>query len=97
MVSKQLRKKWVSDCILKVKTVNDVKKEHFNNRTIVIMNIPGHLGTDKAMEAFGKDSGKIVGIELPKQNVKLKELRNAIENQKDSPRNIIKEEQYRRA
>ena len=36
MVRKQLRKTWVSDCLLKVKTPNDAKKEHFNNRTVLI-------------------------------------------------------------
>ena len=97
MIGKQLRKTWVSDSLIKVKTINDVKKEHFNNRTVLLANIPSYLSTEKAIEIFGKKSGKIVGIELPKQNVKLRELRSAIENRKDSPRNIIKEEQYRRA
>jgi hypothetical protein len=97
MIGKHLRKTWVSDSLIKVKTINDVKKEHFNNRTVLLSNIPGYLSTEKAIEIFGKKSGKIVGIELPKQNVKLRELRSAIENRKDSPRNIIKEEEYRRA
>ena len=81
-----------------MKTAEDAKREHFNNRTVVLSNIPRHLSTEGAMEAFGKDAGKIVGIELPKQNVKLKELRYAIEEQaRDSPQNLHKEEQYRRA
>ena len=67
MVQKRLRKTWISDCLLKVKTAEDAKREHFNNRTVVLSNIPRYLSTEKAMEAFGKNAGKIVGIELPKQ------------------------------
>ena len=52
--------------MLKVKTQADSKKEHFNNRTILIQNIPKYLTSDKALEVFGKEAGTIVGIELPR-------------------------------
>ena len=81
-----------------MKTSEDAKKEHFNNRTIVINNIPKYMSTEKALDHFGKNAGKIVGIELPRQNLKLKELRYAVEEQdKESLANIKKEEQYQRA
>ena len=79
MVKKKLAKTWVGDSLLKVKTQADAKKEHFNNRTVLIQNIPKYLNTDKVLEVFGKDAGTIVGIELPRQNTKLKNLRYAIE------------------
>ena len=79
MVKKKLAKTWVGDSLLKVKTQADAKKEHFNNRTVLIQNIPKYLNTDKVLEVFCKNAGTIVGIELPRQNTKLKNLRYAIE------------------
>ena len=75
--------------MLKVKTQADSKREHFNNRTILIQNIPKYLTSDKVLEVFGKEAGTIVGIELPRQNTKLKNLRLAIEEQDQSSQSNI--------
>ena len=64
---------------------------------MLIQGIPRYFSSETVLEVFGKGDGKIVGVELPKQNLKLKELRHSIENQKDSPSNLEKEEHYRRA
>ena len=98
LVQKKLKKVWLGDCLLRVKTQSDAKREHFNNRTIIIQNIPKHLTSDRALEVFGKEAGTIVGIELPRQNTKLKNLRFAIEEQdQTSEANVKKQEQYQRA
>ena len=75
MVRSKLRQTWVQDSLLKVRTQADAKSESFDNRTVIINGIPKHLRAEAILEYFTKDAGAVVGIELPTQNAKLKELR----------------------
>ena len=43
MVRKALRKTWLHDALLKIKTSEDVKAEAFDNRTVILHGIPKHL------------------------------------------------------
>lgn len=43
MVRKALRKTWLHDALLKIKTSEDVKAEAFDNRTVILNGIPKHL------------------------------------------------------
>jgi len=75
LIKQSLRKTWVHDSLLKVKTADDAKTEVFDNRTIVLSGIPKHLRAEQVIEYFGKDAGAVVGLELPQENVRLSELR----------------------
>ena len=46
MVRKALRKTWLQDALLKIKTAEDVKAEVFDNRTIILHGIPKHLRSE---------------------------------------------------
>lgn len=51
---------------MKVKLDADANKEHFDNRTILIRNIPTHMNQRQILETFtGENPGAVVGIELP--------------------------------
>jgi hypothetical protein len=66
LVQKHLRKTWIGDSLLKVKLDADANKEHFDNRTILIRNIPTHMNQRQILETFtGENPGAVVGIELP--------------------------------
>ena len=69
MVNKSLRNMWIGNSLLKVRMQEDVKREAFGNRTIIIMDLPTHLNQRQVLETFGEDSGAVVGIELPMENV----------------------------
>lgn len=47
-----------------------------------MQNIPKYARSDQLLEFFGKDSGAIVGIELPTENTNLSLIRKQLE---DSP------------
>ena len=74
MVRKALRKTWIRDSLLKVKTIEDVKAEAFDNRTVILHGIPKHLRAEVILERFfgNENTGAVVGIELPSENIKLK-------------------------
>ena len=65
MVRSGLRKTWIHDSLLKVRTASDAKKESFDNRTIIVSGIPKHLRSEAILEYFTKGAGAVVGIELP--------------------------------
>ena len=95
MVHSSLRKTWLHDSLLKVKTRDDIKQETFGNRTIVIHGIPKYLNSENVLEYFcaninekDRSTGAVVGIELPQENVKLRELRHKIAQQEDQPENV---------
>jgi hypothetical protein len=56
---------------LKVRLQEDVKREAFDNRTVLIRDIPTHLTQRELLDMFGTDTGSVVGIELPIENVDL--------------------------
>jgi hypothetical protein len=43
LVNRSLRKLWIGDSLLKIRMQEDVKKESFDNRTIIIRELPTHL------------------------------------------------------
>jgi len=65
MVKSNLRKTWLHDSLLKIKTSEDAKSEAFDNRTVILNGLPRHLRVERIMEYFGKGAGAIVGIEMP--------------------------------
>jgi len=97
MVKSNLRKTWMHDSLLKIKTLDDAKREVFDNRTVILHGIPRHLRAETILEHFAKNAGSVVGIELPQENSKLKDLRRAQVDRQDAPENIEKEILRRRA
>lgn len=73
-----MKKTWLHDTLLKIRTSEEAKAEAYDNRTIIISGIPNYLRADSIMEQFGVDAGAIVGLELPRENSKLRDLRNEI-------------------
>ncbi len=72
LVQKHLRKTWIGDSLLKVKLDTDANKELFDNRTILIRNIPTHLNQRQILETFaGENVGAVVGVELPQERIKV--------------------------
>lgn len=60
--------------MLKVKLDADANKEHFDNRTILVRNIPTHINQRQILETFtGENPGAVVGIELPQERIKVAE------------------------
>lgn len=97
MVKSALRKTWFKDALIKVKTNEDAKAESFDNRTVILHGIPRHLGATKILDTLFGKAGAVVGVELPTENSKLRELRAHVESQQDSPSSIQKEIARRRA
>ena len=64
---------------------------------MVLWGIPKYLRADTIVEHFGKDAGAVVGIELPQENSKLKELRQKQADKQDSPQMLDKEISRRKA
>ena len=80
MVQSALKKTWVHDCLIKVKTADEAKAESFDNRTVIVAGIPKYLGCEAVVDRFARDAGALVGLELPKENSKLRDLRHEIAN-----------------
>lgn len=59
----------------------DVRAESFDNRTVVLRNIPAWMKAKDVLNTFMTEFGAVVGVELPSENIKLKELRREQENQ----------------
>jgi len=64
-VKSALRKTWLHDSLIKVRTQEDAKAEAYDNRTVILHGLPKHLRAEIVLEAFGVQAGAIVGIELP--------------------------------
>ena len=43
LVNKSMRNIWIGDSLLKIRMQEDVKREAFDNRTIIIRDLPTHL------------------------------------------------------
>lgn len=65
MISSNLRRTWVHDALLKVRTSEEAKQEAYDNRTVILSGIPKHLRPHTIIEHFGKNAGAVVGLELP--------------------------------
>jgi hypothetical protein len=63
-VRRGLRKHWIDDCLLKVKTLKDMKTEAFDDRTIVVNGVAAHADLVDLVNQFGR-FGAITHIELP--------------------------------
>eukprot|EP00352_Strombidinopsis_acuminata_P000464 CAMPEP_0176348752 /NCGR_PEP_ID=MMETSP0126-20121128/8122_1 /TAXON_ID=141414 ORGANISM="Strombidinopsis acuminatum, Strain SPMC142" /NCGR_SAMPLE_ID=MMETSP0126 /ASSEMBLY_ACC=CAM_ASM_000229 /LENGTH=105 /DNA_ID=CAMNT_0017697743 /DNA_START=627 /DNA_END=944 /DNA_ORIENTATION=- len=59
-----MRHIWVGDKLIKLRYYKDAKKEHFNQRTIIIRGIPTSFQLNDIIELFDK-SGAISSVELP--------------------------------
>lgn len=77
--------------------MEDAKREVYDNRTVILHGIPRHLRAESVLEHFAKNAGAVVAIELPQENSKLRDLRRAQAERQDSPENIEREIQRRRA
>ena len=64
MVRRALRKLWVEDRLLKVKTVKDQKDESHKARTVVAHGIQSHLDVQHLAAAFAR-FGAVTTVELP--------------------------------
>ena len=64
MVRRALRKLWVEDRLLKVKTIKDQKEESHKERTIVAHGIQSHLDVEHLAAAFAR-FGAVTTVELP--------------------------------
>lgn len=53
MVKKNLRKTWLHDCLIKIRTLDDSKAEAFDNRTVILNGLPKHLRAERIIEYFG--------------------------------------------
>ena len=63
-VRRGMRKHWIGDKLVKVKTLKDVKKEHFNERTVVVTGLPKHFKQIDLLNVFNS-MGAITSIEVP--------------------------------
>jgi len=66
-VKEKLRSHWVEDKKIKLKTQDELAYETFNNRTIIIQNIPNHYRTSTLTDYFSR-FGAVTGIEMPVKN-----------------------------
>ena len=66
-VKRSLYNVWLEDKKIRVLNQKDVENETYDNRTIVVMNIPSHYKDKKLLKHF-QDFGAITSIELPINN-----------------------------
>jgi hypothetical protein len=69
----RLRNMWLDDKLLKLKTIEDKNNETFDNRTIVLREIPVTYKENTLIDIMSQ-FGAVVGIELPMYNKKLQDL-----------------------
>jgi len=75
MVMGKLRNTWIGDQLLKIKTQEDIKKEVYDNRTVLIRGLPTNWTQRDIIQTFvPQEQGALVGIELPMENTKVAEL-----------------------
>jgi len=65
MAKSKLIKEWIGDKLVKAKVTEDLSRENFDNRTVLIRNFPTHLRLDHVLEMFGDANGAVVNVELP--------------------------------
>jgi hypothetical protein len=70
-VRRGLRKKWIQDKLLRVRTLKDMEREGFNDRTIIITNVTPNISVQEVVNAF-HNFGAITSVELPSIDSKVK-------------------------
>lgn len=95
LVQKSLRQHWSGDNLLKVKLAADAKSENYDNRTVILHDLPTHMNQTQILEIFGNYTGSaVVGIEMPMENVAIAEY---LEDRKlNSPLNPLTQEKARK-
>jgi RNA recognition motif-containing protein len=63
-IAKKLKKTWIDDKLIKVRTMKDRHLEHYDNRTIVIKDLPTNAKSRHVIE-FMKTFGVITSVEMP--------------------------------
>lgn len=74
MAKSALRKEWLGDSLVKIKVTEDVQREHFNNRTVLIREIPRYLRVEHVLGIFGSRYGAVTNVELPTETVLIKQI-----------------------
>jgi adenylate kinase family enzyme len=74
MAKQALRKEWIGDCLVKVKINDDAQRENFNNRTIIVREIPRYLRVEHVLTLFGTKYGAVTNIELPTEATAIKNI-----------------------
>lgn len=74
MAKSALRKHWIGDSLLKVKTKEDAAREHFNNRTVLVREIPKYLRVEHVLSLFGTRYGAVTNVELPTEKIAIKHI-----------------------
>lgn len=74
MSKSALRKEWLGDCLVKVKATEDIQREHFNNRTILVREIPRFLRIEHVLSIFGVSYGAVTNVELPTEHIPIKDF-----------------------
>ena len=65
MVRSTLRKTWIHDSLLKIRTKEDMRQEVHDNRTVIIDGLPRHLRAEQILSYYGHRSGTVTAIEMP--------------------------------
>ena len=92
-----LRKTWFGDQMLKIRMKEDAKKEIYDNRTIMLRDIPTHYTQSQIIETFAGDSA-VVSIELPVEDIKIaKVLNERASNAAESNWKLEKEVKHNKA
>lgn len=74
MAKSALKKEWIGASLIKVKTSDEAKREHFNNRTILVREIPKYLRVEHVLTLFGAKYGAVTNIELPTEKTAIREI-----------------------
>ena len=64
-VRRALRKEWINDKLLKVRTIEDKNLETHGLRTVILQNIPLSVQPDEIARSLSR-FGAITEVELPK-------------------------------
>lgn len=80
-MAKKLKKTWIDDKLIKVRTMKDKHIEHFDNRTVVMKDIPTNIKVRHVLEFF-KTFGVITNIEMP--------LKDSLQEAEGSPEETSK-------
>jgi hypothetical protein len=75
-----LRNCWIKDKKLKLKTQEDLTYETFDNRTIIVQNLPSHIKGHHLIDFFS-NFGAVAGVELPTKNLAVeKEIKAKVDS-----------------
>ena len=63
-IRRQLRKTWIGDKLLKIRTVSDIKGESHTDRTIIVGGLENNVDVHDLVNVFN-NFGAVTSIELP--------------------------------